>query len=135
MVDESVRAAKTAAILDAVQRIRETLPATAQEFLDDRSMREIVTLNLFVAIQAAIDLAIHWVADEGWAVPATYGEVFRALADHGVIDRGLAERLFKAAGLRNLIAHQYGDIDFALVYASASAELDDFVTFCGSLNR
>lgn len=63
-------------------------------------------LNLFVAIQACLELATRWLADEGWEVPQRYGEIFRALADHGVIDRPLALRLVAATGLRNLVAHQ-----------------------------
>ena len=57
MVDETVQAAKTAAVLDAVRRIREVLPATPEELRDDRTAREVVTLNLFVAIQESLDLA------------------------------------------------------------------------------
>jgi hypothetical protein len=33
-----------------------------------------VVLNLFVAIQACLLLAAHWLADEGWDVPQRYGE-------------------------------------------------------------
>lgn len=133
MVDPNVRAAKTAAILEAVKWIRENLPRTAEQFHEDRLARDTVIFNLFIAIQEAIDLATHWVADEGWAVPATYGEVFLVLAEHGIIARDLAKRLVKAAGLRNLIAHRYGMIDFDLIYASASADLDDLIAFCRAL--
>ena len=84
MVDETVQAAKTAAVLDAVRRIREVLPATPEELRDDRTAREVVTLNLFVAIQESLDLAAHWLADAGLSVPGTYGEVFLALAERDV---------------------------------------------------
>ena len=130
MVDATLRSAKIAAIFDAVQRIRETLPETAQLLEKDRSAREIVILNLYVAIQAAIDLALHWVADEGWAVPESYGKAFLVLAEHRVIERDLAKKLFNAAGLRNLIAHRYGEIDVERLHASASADLDDLIAFC-----
>jgi len=133
VVDEVVRAAKIAAILDAVQRIREMLPETAKQLDADRSAREIVILNLYVAIQAAIDLALHWLADEGWTVPESYGKAFLVLAEHGVIERDLAKKLFDAAGLRNLIAHRYGEIDVERLHASASADLDDLVALCRAL--
>src|SRR5438445_2130658 len=108
--DEAVQAAKIAAITDAVQRIREVLPASAEALRADRTAREIVILNLFVAVQECLALATHWPADAGWSVPASYGDVFLALAEHSVIDRELAQRLATAAGFRNLIAHQYGAI-------------------------
>jgi hypothetical protein len=60
------------------------LPPSREAFEADRTAREVVVLNLFVAIQACLDLAAHWLADEGWDVPQRYGEIFLALADHGV---------------------------------------------------
>ena len=53
-------------------------------------MREVVTLNLFLALQESIALATHWLADEGGDVPQTHGEAFTALAARGVIDTLLA---------------------------------------------
>ncbi len=119
---------------DAVARIRAVLPPSVEAFEADRTAREVVILNLFVAIQACLDVATHWIADEGWDVPQRYGEIFLALADHGIIPRALALRLVAAAGLRNLVAHQYGVLDWARVYrTAASADLDDLEAYCTAL--
>jgi uncharacterized protein YutE (UPF0331/DUF86 family) len=120
-------------IRDAVARIRNTVPETPEAFVADRDARDIVALNLFVARQETIALATHWLADEGLRVPSTYGDVFTALAERGVIDRGLGDRLRAAAGLRNLVAHQYGELDFGRVHAVARNELEDLLTFCRQL--
>ena len=135
MVDKTVLATKVAAVHDAVARVRDVLPASAGEFLADRTAREVVTLNVFVAVQESIALATHWLADAGWAVPQTHADVFAALAAHGIIDTPLAERLRAAAGLRNLIAHQDGVIDFERIFAIASREVDDLVAFCQQLSQ
>ena len=135
MVDRVVLAKKLAAIRDAVERIAEVLPTTAEAFRQNRTVREVVTLNLFLALQETIALATHWLADEGWDVPQSYGEVFDALADHGVLARDLALRLRAAAGLRNLIAHQYARIDFDRVFSFASSELGDLTLLCQELAR
>src|SRR5947209_20289246 len=118
--DEAVQAAKIAAIIDAVQRIREVLPASAEALRADRTAREIVVLNLFVAIQECLALATHWLADARWSVPGSYGDVFLALADHGVINRELAGRMVAAAGFRNLGGHQYGALHPRPRFAIAS---------------
>ncbi len=110
------------------------LPPLPEAFEADRTAREVVVLNLFVAIQACLDLAAHWLADEGWDVPQRYGEIFLTLADHGVIARPLALRLVGAAGLRNLVAHQYGTMNWQRLYATASSPaLDDLEAFCAAL--
>ncbi|MCC7043272.1 MAG: DUF86 domain-containing protein [Acidobacteria bacterium] len=133
MVDRAVLAARLAAIRDAVERIRAVRPLTLDSFQADRTAREVVTLNLFTALQDAIAVATHWVADEGWAVPQSHGEVFAMLGDRGVIERELAQRLRAAAGLRNLIAHQYGVLDVERLYNIASDDVEDLLTFCRQL--
>lgn len=134
MVDRPFLAKHVAIVRDAVARIRSVLPASREAFEADRTSREVVVLNLFVGIQACLDLATHWLADEGWDVPQRYGEIFVALADHGVMPRPLALRLVAAAGFRNLVAHQYGALEWTRLYAIASSpELDELEAFCGAL--
>jgi uncharacterized protein YutE (UPF0331/DUF86 family) len=133
VVDQVILAARLAAIRDAVERIRQVRPQTLDAFQADRTAREVVTLNLFRALQDAIAVATHWVVDEGWAVPQSHGEVFAVLGDRGVIDQALADRLRAAAGLRNLIAHQYGVLDFERLYAVASHDVEDLLVFCRQL--
>jgi len=109
------------------------LPASPEAFAADRTAREIVTLNVFVAIQGCLDLAAHWLADAGWEVPGTYADVFTTLAQHRVIPHELATRLAAAAAFRNLVAHQYGILDWRRVYALAASDLGDLDTFCAAL--
>jgi uncharacterized protein YutE (UPF0331/DUF86 family) len=133
MVDSAVLARKLAAIRDAVGRVRDVLPDSVETFRSDRTSREVVTLNLYLALQESIALATHWLADAGWDVPQSYGEVFTVLADRGVLERELALRLRAAAGLRNLIAHQYGIVDVDRIFAIASNDLGDLLAFCQQL--
>jgi uncharacterized protein YutE (UPF0331/DUF86 family) len=69
MVDKTLLASKIAAIRDAAARVREVLPADRVALAADRTAREVVLLNLFVAIQECMSLATHWLADEGLDVP------------------------------------------------------------------
>ena len=118
---------------DATERIREVLPAQRDAFVADRAAREIVTLNLFIALQECLSLATHWLADAGWEVPATYADVFRTLAERDVLEHDLAARMAAAAGLRNLIAHRYGALDWALIHDVASNHVEDLLRFCDVL--
>lgn len=135
MVDRTVLAARVVAIRDAVARIRAVLPDSVDRFAADRTSREVVVLNLFVALQESVSLAAHWLADDGLVVPPTYGEIFRSLGDRGVLPADLAGRLAAASGFRNLVAHRYGALDWARVHAIASENLEDLLTFCETLAR
>jgi uncharacterized protein YutE (UPF0331/DUF86 family) len=133
MVDKTLLASKIATIRDAVDRIRTVLPADRHAFTADRTCREVVILNLFVALQDCVSLATHWLADDGLDVPPTYAEVFRRLGERGVVSRDLAQRLAAASGFRNLVAHQYGVLDWTRIDAFARERLDDLLDFCDEL--
>jgi len=133
VVDRALLADKIAAVRDATGRVRSVLPASVDAFIADRTAREVVTLNLLIAIQDCLDLATHWLADAGWDMPETYGDVFFALAGHAVIPRELATRLASTAAFRNLVAHQDGALDWRRVYALASSDLGDLDAFCATL--
>jgi uncharacterized protein YutE (UPF0331/DUF86 family) len=135
MVDKVILAAKIVAVRDAAARIRAVLPADSGVFASDRTTREIVVLNLFVAVQECISLAVHWLADEGLQVPQGYRDVFLQLVERDVIPVDLAQRLAAASGFRNLIAHQYGALDWSRVHAIATGHLDDLLAFCDALAR
>ena len=78
-------------------------------------------------------LASHLLVDAGWGAPKTYGESFTALAEHKVVDVELATRLRAAAGLRNLLAHQYGAIDIRRLYEFADARTSDLTAYCSAV--
>jgi uncharacterized protein YutE (UPF0331/DUF86 family) len=135
MIDRAILAGRIAAVRDAVERIREVLPTRPEELAADRTTREVVVLNLFVALQESLSVATHWLADEGQEVPASYGAVFKALAGHGVLDADLASRMSSAAGLRNLIAHRYAALDLARVHEIASHDVEDLLEFCDAIAK
>lgn len=135
MPDPFVLRMALADIRDAVARIREVLPKDLAAFQHDRASREIVVLNLFVALQQILTVANHWLADSGRKVPGAYRDALLALGELGVLTPQLAERLARASGLRNLIAHRYGAIDWERIHTFAGKDLDDFESFCAAIEQ
>jgi uncharacterized protein YutE (UPF0331/DUF86 family) len=114
-------------------RVHAVLPATPDAFAADRTAREVVLLNLFVALQECLALATHWLADEGLDVPSSYRDVFLGLGERGVVPPELAGRLAAASGFRNLVAHRYGAMDWSRVYRFASESGTGILMFCDEL--
>jgi uncharacterized protein YutE (UPF0331/DUF86 family) len=86
--------ARAAAWLDQAEALLATpLPA----FLSDARDRDLAAFYLMLAVQEAIDLAAHGVADAGWAPPDDAGSAFEELAEHALIDRPLADALHQAS--------------------------------------
>lgn len=94
-----------------IGRLRRILEAGREAFLGDPEVQAAAERHLQVAIQGAIDAGAHLVAEASAETPADYAGVFAALARMGVIDGGLAERLARAARLRNLLVHLYLQVD------------------------
>ena len=92
-----------------LRRYRERV--TRHELNTVRDTQHMVLRALYVAAQAAVDLAMHLGADAGLAAPATYQEAFRRLADGGLLERDLSERLAAWAGFRNVLAHCYATVN------------------------
>lgn len=107
------KVARASAWLDDAEAIFER---PAAELDEDAQARDVATFYLFLAIQEAIDLAAHWVADAGWSPPEESGATFDLLADRGAITRELAEEMRGATGLRNRIAHGYLEIDHERIH-------------------
>jgi uncharacterized protein YutE (UPF0331/DUF86 family) len=116
MVKVDVVARKVARAGAWLNDAEEILARPAVEFLSDLKSRDLATFYLFLAIQECIDLAAHWVSDAGWNVPEDAGATFDLLAEHGVVDQGLAVALRGAVGLRNRIAHGYASVDHERVH-------------------
>jgi uncharacterized protein YutE (UPF0331/DUF86 family) len=100
MVDED----RVRRLLTMLERYRSLL---AEDNPDPYRRRHLVQ----TAAQICIDLANHVIAADGHRVPRDYGDAFRVLAEVGVLDEGLADRMVALAGARNLIVHLYAEVD------------------------
>ena len=117
------------ALREAIRDLSRTEAREADRLLTDRVLRAAVERWLQVAIEACIDLATAVIAEEGWTPPEHARSAFKTLAAHGLIAPELARKLGSAAGLRNLIVHDYADLDvdrMALVVAHDVADLEAF---------
>ncbi len=129
MVDVDVVAAKLAEIDDRLQRVRLRCPADAEALATDRDALELVSFNLILAIQAALDVASHMIADEGWPAAATLAESFVRLHEHQVISAETLAGIRPAARLRNILTHMYSSVDAARVHLAATTGLTELDRF------
>lgn len=65
------------------------------------------------------------IADEDLGRVVAMADIPRLLLQHGMLDPGLAQCWTRMIGLRNVLVHQYLDIDRRLVYDSITQRLGD----------
>lgn len=123
MVERDVVLAKVGSIDRCLRRIAEA--RDPDRGLRSQDAEDIQELNLQRAVQAAIDLATHVVATEGYGIPGTLAETFTLLERQEILGRDLAERLRRMTGFRNIAVHEYTSIDPEVVQAILDHHLDD----------
>jgi len=64
----------------------------------------------------SIDICFHIASRLQRRVPETYKDCFSVLNEAGIISTATKRKLAELAGLRNLIAHVYWDIDYDKLY-------------------
>jgi uncharacterized protein YutE (UPF0331/DUF86 family) len=124
MTDKDIVFRKLSSLGEHVARMRRRRSSDLATFKADVDRQDAIGMSLLVAIQDALDIALHMASDEGWGIPASYAESFGTLARHGVIDPALATSLSNMAALRNRLAHGYGTADMDRIWAELPIGLD-----------
>lgn len=93
--------------------------------LDTRSINSAKYL-LIVAAEAALDICNHLAARKGGRSPADYADCIVVLAEMGILDEALMQRLVRMVKFRNLLVHLYWKVDDAEIYRIIQENLGDF---------
>lgn len=129
MVDKSIISEKMSHINRCMERLQEKRVISKEEFLKDIDTQDIVLHNLQLSIQGCIDIASHIISDEGWSFPATMGGLFDILKEKNVISEKNADILKKMVNFRNIIIHEYDEIDLEKVYDIFKNRLSDITAY------
>ncbi len=117
-----------------IAKIRTALEGVDEaKYRADWRVQDITERNLQTASQIVLDTGSHIIAEMGWESPENYEQVIAILARYKVISPELAQRLRGMAGFRNVLVHEYLDIDDGKVYEAGAEHLDDYVDFAASV--
>jgi uncharacterized protein YutE (UPF0331/DUF86 family) len=83
----------------------------AEPLLQDEVRLGHLKYGFQTAIEACIDAAQHVVADRGLGMPASNSDAFHVLARAKLISTELADGMGQAVGFRNVLVHQYAEVD------------------------
>ena len=111
-----------------IGELRAVAPGSFEEFLRVEKKRACERL-LQIAVEATIDVCHLLVAGFRLGVPADETDLFDILARRGGISEGLARTLKEMKGFRNILVHEYAEVDDAVVYKAVRDRLDDFALF------
>ena len=127
-IDAAVIDARLRELSRRLRRVAAKQPASVKQLAADEDLQDILTRNLELAIQTCIDIAFHLCGARG-VVPTTAAEAFAQLAKLKLIERSLAQRLQRAVGFRNVLAHEYTEVDWKIVMQVMRTGTRDLAAF------
>ena len=103
------------------------------EFLDDPKTRLYAAHLLQTAIQCVIDIGSHLISGLNLGRVERYSDIPEVLADAGIISATLSQKLKKMIGLRNILVHEYLEVDYVALHRFIQTELRDFEEFAAAV--
>jgi len=119
---------KIMVIKRCINRINDVYSNDPQN-LYDYIKQDSIILNIQRACEAAIDLAMHIVAEKNLGLPQSSREAFDLLQQNNIIDQGLSVRLKAMVGFRNIAIHDYQVINLDIIQNIINKHLVDFNVF------
>jgi len=89
---------------------------------------------LELLVMTASDIVFHLISAKGEPAPTSYKAAFLRAGEMGIISEDLSRSLALSAGLRNILVHEYEEIDYSLVHKSISIAIRDFTIFIRELS-
>ncbi|NLV21665.1 MAG: DUF86 domain-containing protein [Syntrophomonadaceae bacterium] len=127
-MQDDVSVNKAQIIEKCIKRIQDEYEGTPGNLLNITKQDSII-LNLQRACEAAIALAMHWVAEKGWGVPNNSRDAFNFLAERGILEEELTNRLKSTVGFRNIAVHDYQKMNLDILQQIIENHLEDLLNF------
>jgi len=116
MVDPGVILKRAEQIEKHLSRIRPFTSLSYDAFLKDEMIQDVVEYNLFQIVNHLIDIFQHIVVDEEYGFPETAYEAAQILLTKGILGGQDMEIFKQMVGFRNVVGHDYININKDAVY-------------------
>ena len=114
---------KIAEIEEYLSELEEFMPNDFEEYLNDIKTKAACERYFEKITESIVDIAFLIIKDLGLKIPEDDKVAFDMLAKEKLIPYDTVEKLKNAKGMRNIIAHQYGDVDDEIVFNSITTEI------------
>lgn len=121
---------KKESIERCIRQIRKyyQMPADIQ-FADDFLRQDAIAINMQRACEQLIDLANYTIKVKKLGLPKQSRDSFKLLTAHKIIPEDLADRLCRMIGFRNILVHEYQDLDIEIMVDVIQNHLDELLDF------
>jgi uncharacterized protein YutE (UPF0331/DUF86 family) len=129
VVDADILRRRLDALRGYLARLERFKTVDRGEFSAEPDTHHLAERYLHLAVESALDIANHLIADAGLDAPETYRDAFAILVRGSVLEAELGKRLQSWAGFRNVLVHAYLAIDHGLSWDAIQHDLEDLRAF------
>ncbi len=129
MVDKNLLLRKLSELENYYRQIEEYSDITVDNYKSDWKVQRIVERTLQIMIETCVDVANHIISDKNMRPPTSYADAFRILFENNIIEKELLDIMEKMAKFRNIVVHQYEDVNAEIVSVILKRHLGDFLKY------
>lgn len=131
MVKHEVLTCRLAQMRESLEKIKRYRALSYEEYLRHDTARDVVEYNLFICVNMMIDIANHIVTDEQLGAVDFLSDGFTLLQENGIITAAQYRKYVRMIGFRNVLSHEYVNLDSRIVYQALQhglADIEEFIT-------
>ena len=133
LVDKALVYRKVSDLELYLLQIQEFSALSAEGYRNDWKTQRIIERTLQMMIETCADVASHIVSDRGMRAPTSYADTFKVLSENSIITEELSATMEKMAKFRNVVVHQYEQVDAEIVILILKQHLGDFERYRDSV--
>lgn len=118
-----------------VGRLRRYRERGAEQLRSDEDLQWLVERGLHLGCEIVLDVGNHVLASAFSRAPDTYEQILDALAAEGVLSAAVRAELTGLGGFRNVLVHDYLDVDLDRVIAALARAPERFESFAADIHR
>lgn len=135
MPDKLLIERKLQEIIKQLKHLKELVKISAKTFLSDDVQMYFAERVMQRMIEAAIDINMHIASDKKWETPDSYFHSFIALADLKIYSRNFGESIAPSAKMRNIIVHEYLNLDIKKFKEALDSALRDYPKYVKHIQK
>ena len=91
--------------------------------------QDAIAINIQRACEQTIDLANYTIRKYRLGMPKNSRDSFKILAEHQIISADIEKNLYNMIGFRNILVHEYQQLDLNVMASIINNDLNDLLIF------
>lgn len=131
MIDKNLILSKIRSIQSDIENLKSFQKYSFEEIVSDYVKHKAIERITEVIINEAIDINQHLIANsDSKDFSFDYKKSFTMLGDLKILPPDFAQKISLSVGLRNILVHQYRDLDEKIFYASIPDCVSQYTEYC-----